>query len=141
MKKIFYIVIPVVVIAIAANYFKGEENIAPQGSSASASSACMLKAQDYLKADKSGALIIDVRTQREFESGHLEGAINLDIYQKNFREEISKLDKSKSYYVYCKTGIRSRSAVKYMRQNGFSNVCDLEGGLNYLARAGVKIIQ
>ena len=108
---------------------------------AKASSSCMMTPQDYQKADKSEAIILDVRTQREYDYGHLEGAIVVDIYQRDFRDKINKLDKSKTYYVYCKTGIRSRNAVAYMRQVGFKNVCDLQGGVNYLARAGVQFVR
>lgn len=140
MKKIFYIIIPVVLVVIAAGYFKGGRSESTSVHPSNTSS-CLLSAKDYISAEKSNSVIIDVRTQREFVTGHLEGAINMDIYQKNFRDEIEKLDKSKTYYVYCKTGIRSRSAVNYMKQSGFAKVCDLEGGLNYLARAGAKIVQ
>jgi phage shock protein E len=143
MKKIFYFIIPVAIIVIAASYFKGNSSSVPTASSTSSStsSSCMMTPQDYLKADKSDAVIIDVRTQGEYDYGHLEGAIVVDIYQRDFRDKINKLDKSKTYYVYCKTGIRSRNAVAYMRQVGFEKVCDLQGGVNYLARAGVKFVK
>ena len=142
MKKIFYFIIPVVIIVIAASYFKGNSSGVPTASSSGSTSAsCMMTPQDFVKADKSGAVIIDVRTQREYDYGHLEGAIVIDIYQRDFRDKINQLDKSKTYYVYCKTGIRSRNAVSYMRQSGFANVCDLQGGMNYLARAGVEFVR
>jgi phage shock protein E len=142
MKKIFYFIIPVAIIVIAASYFKGNSSSVPTATSSSKSSAsCVMSPQDYQKADKSEAVILDVRTQREYEYGHLEGAIVVDIYQRDFRDKISKLDKSKTYYVYCKTGIRSRNAVAYMRQVGFEKVCDLKGGVNYLARAGVQFVK
>lgn len=134
MKKIFYFIIPVVMIVIVATYFKGNNASANTKS-------CILSAAEFAKANKNEAIIIDVRTKREYDSGHLEGAINIDIYQRDFRGQIDNLDKNKTYYVYCKTGIRSKSAVNYMAQSGFTKVCDLEGGTNYLARAGVKMVQ
>jgi rhodanese-related sulfurtransferase len=143
MKKIFYFIIPVVIIAIAATYFKGNSSTvsAVKSTGTNAAASCMMTPQDFVKADKSDAVIIDVRTQREYDYGHLDGAVVIDIYQRDFRDKINQLDKSKTYYVYCKTGIRSRSAVSYMRQSGFEKVCDLQGGVNYLARAGVEFVR
>ena len=100
-----------------------------------------MSAGEYLKTEQKDAVILDVRTEREYAYGHLENAIVIDIYSRDFKEKISKLDKEKTYFVYCKTGIRSRSAVNYMINNGFKKVCDLEGGINYLTRAGVKLVQ
>jgi rhodanese-related sulfurtransferase len=134
MKKIIYFIIPIVMIIIIAGYFKGSKVSA-------STTSCTLSAAEFVKANKKDAVIIDVRTKREYDSGHVDGAINLDIYQRDFRAQIDRLDKSKSYFVYCKTGIRSKSAVSYMVQSGFTKVCDLEGGTNYLAGAGVKMVQ
>ena len=140
MKKVFYFIIPVALFAIAVSFFNGKsKTIETSGSSSGAN--CNMTPDQYLKADKSDAVILDVRTQREFDYGHLEGAVIIDIYQRDFRDKVDQLDKSKTYYVYCKTGIRSRSAVSYMRQAGFTKVCDLQGGINYLARAGVQFVK
>lgn len=132
MKKIVYIIIPLVVVFVAAKVFK---------SSPSAEGSCILSATEYKAVDKSDAVILDVRTQREYDYGHLEGAIIIDIYQKSFRDEVNKLDKNTKYFVYCKTGIRSRSAVNFMQQSGFKNVCDVQGGINYLTSAGVQLVK
>ncbi len=140
MKKILYFIIPVAMIAIAASFFNGQSTTAYSGSGSPAEN-CLIKPEKFIEADKNNAVILDVRTQREYEYGHLEGAILIDIYSRDFKDKINQLDKSKKYYVYCKTGIRSRSAVGYMRQNGFKDVCDLQGGINYLARAGVELVR
>jgi len=134
MKKVFYLVIPVVLVIIGFNVFNNHSN-------ANSSSSCNLSAKDYVEVEKKDAIIIDVRTPQEFAQGHLENAIQIDIYGRNFKQEMAKLDKNKKYFVYCKTGIRSRNAVNYMVQNGFKQVCNLEGGINYLSRAGVKLVQ
>jgi phage shock protein E len=141
MKKILYFIIPVAIVVIAANYFKGNSTTVATAASSGSAASCMMTPQDFAKADKAGAFIIDVRTRREYDYGHLEGAILIDIRQKDFKDQINKLDKDKTYYVYCKTGIRSRSAVSHMRQSGFTKVCDLQGGVNYLARAGVEFVR
>jgi len=135
MKKILYFIVPVVLIFVATKVYKGNNN---QNSD---SAYCNLSANEYKNADTNNAIILDVRTQREFDYGHLENAKVMDIYQKSFRDKIASLDKNKSYYVYCKTGIRSRSAVNYMMQNGFKKVCNLDGGTNSLSRSGVKFVK
>lgn len=137
MKKLLYFIIPLVLIFAASKFYKSKSS---SESGAGNSDACVLSATAYKDIDTKGAVIIDVRTQREYNSGHLENAIVIDIYSKDFKEKITKLDKLKKYYVYCKTGIRSRNAANYMRKIGFSDVCELEGGINYLARAGVKLV-
>ena len=53
-------------------------------------------------------VILDVRTPEEFKSGYIEGAINIDYYGPGFPVEIGKLDRTKTYLVYCRTGNRTR---------------------------------
>jgi len=134
MKKVLYFAIPIILIFVASRIYRSN-------STESNSAYCNLSAKEYVEIDTKEAIILDVRTQQEFDYGHLENAIVIDIYKKSFRDEVNKLDKSKTYYVYCKTGIRSRNAVNYMLQSGFKKVCNLEGGLNYLTRAGVKLVK
>ena len=130
MKSTAHLIIALVIILIAAGYSKSNSAV-----------VCNLTATEYVKVDKIDAIILDVRTQGEYESGHLKGAILLDIYNSNFKDEINKLDKSKKYFVYCKVGVRSSSATNYMIQIGFKNVCNLEGGIVKLSEAGVQIVK
>ena len=75
------------------------------------------------------ALILDVRTEDEFEDGSIPNAINIDIYQgQEFISGLKQLDKSKSYFVYCRSGSRSAQACAIMNQLGFENAFNLEGG-------------
>ena len=76
------------------------------------------------------AVVLDVRTQEEFESGYIPKAINIDIKMgPSFIDEINSLDKTKSYYVYCRSGARSSQAVQLMRELGFNNTFNLLGGI------------
>lgn len=79
-------------------------------------------------ADDPSIVILDVRTPRETASGTLPNAIQLDYQASNFENEIAKLDKSKTYLVYCKSGGRSSSACNKMTAAGFSNVINMKGG-------------
>jgi len=74
------------------------------------------------------AIILDVRTPEEFGGGFIAGAQNIDYNSSEFQAEISALDKSKTYFVYCLSGARSKSAAQYMRNNGFFQVYDMKGG-------------
>ncbi len=75
------------------------------------------------------AFILDVRTPEEVEEGYIPGATNIDIYLgQEFVDELEKLDKSKNYYVYCRSGNRSGQACAIMNSLGFENAYNLEGG-------------
>ena len=75
------------------------------------------------------AFILDVRTPEEVEEGYIPGSSNIDIYLgQEFLEELEKLDKSKNYYVYCRSGNRSGQACAIMNNAGFKNTYNLEGG-------------
>jgi len=79
-----------------------------------------------------GAIVIDVRTPAEYEIGHIEGAVNIDIYSDDFMERISKLDKDKPYSIYCHSGVRSSEALRIMRNEKFADIADLLGGYSSL---------
>jgi rhodanese-related sulfurtransferase len=72
--------------------------------------------------------ILDVRTEKEFLSGAIPGAINLDFYAPDFAKELDRLDKNKTYLVYCRSGNRSKSALAIMKQLGFEFIYELDGG-------------
>lgn len=81
-----------------------------------------------LKADEN-AVIIDVRTEDEWNEGIIPGAILNDIYKgQGFIYRLDELDKTKNYYVYCKAGGRSAQACSIMNQMGFENTFNLLGG-------------
>ena len=76
------------------------------------------------------AVILDVRTEDEWNEGIIANAINIDIYKgQGFIYAVEELDKSKNYYVYCKAGGRSQQACTIMNQLGFENTYNLIGGM------------
>lgn len=76
-----------------------------------------------------GALVLDVRTPEEFSKGHLKDARNINWRDTNFADQVAKIDKSKPVFVYCLVGGRSASAALKMREMGFKEVYELEGGI------------
>lgn len=76
------------------------------------------------------AIILDVRTEDEWNEGFIPNALFNDIYGgQAFVYRLDELDKTKNIYVYCKSGGRSGQACAVMSQLGFENVFNLEGGI------------
>lgn len=73
------------------------------------------------------AVILDVRTPKEFSGGHIEGAVNINV--DDLRENLQKLDKEKIYAIYCQVGLRGYLANRIMKNNGYRAV-NLNGGYN-----------
>ncbi|TVR81746.1 MAG: rhodanese-like domain-containing protein [Saprospirales bacterium] len=81
------------------------------------------------KMNSRESVIIDVRTPAEFNSGHIPNAVNIDLTSPNFQNEMGRLDKSKSYLLYCRSGARSSVAAKLLARKGYENVYNLNRGL------------
>jgi|SRR3989338_5249703 len=73
--------------------------------------------------------IIDVRTREEFSESHIKGALNLDLHDQRFEQTVAKLDKEKTYLLYCKTGGRCGAAAELMEKQGFKKVYSVIGWL------------
>ena len=74
-------------------------------------------------------LILDVRTKAEFDQLHLTDAINIDFYASDFKTQIDSLDKTKTFFVYCRSGNRSGKTMALMKELGFKKVYNLAGGI------------
>lgn len=91
-----------------------------------------LTQEDWVSKYKSDekAVVLDVRTEDEFNEGYIANAINIDIHSgQEFIDAIENLDKINNYYVYCRSGMRSAKACEIMNQLGFENAYNLEGGI------------
>ncbi len=77
------------------------------------------------------AQLIDVRTEDEFNGGHIENALNIDWNGNDFDAQLTSLDKTKPVLVYCLSGGRSKKAAAKLTELGFKEVLELDGG--YLA--------
>ncbi len=94
--------------------FKDTKNLAPK------------EAYENLKSDHSITLL-DVREAYEYKSGHIQGALLLPVGE--IEREIKKLnlDKDALLYVYCQSGVRSKSACSKLVKLGYHNVYNLGG--------------
>lgn len=82
-----------------------------------------------LMGETANAVLLDVRTSAEFKEKSIDGAINIDAMGSGFSQKIENLDKTKTYFVYCRGGNRSGSACNVMGDMGFEQVYNLSGGL------------
>lgn len=82
------------------------------------------------KAAADDAYVLDVRTPEEYAEGHLEGSHLLDIRNpQGFMDGAEKLDKSLSYFIYCRSGARSAQACQLLDQMGVKATFNLDGGI------------
>jgi rhodanese-related sulfurtransferase len=92
---------------------------------------------EKLRAD-TNHVVLDVRTQKEFDAGHIPKAVHLDVNAEGFEAAIGKLDQKKTYLVHCASGIRSMKACNIMRAQDFTNLVNLKGGYRAWEAAGNK---
>ncbi len=78
---------------------------------------------------KADMVVIDIRTPDEIIQGKItEDPLEIDYYKENFKDELEKLDKTKTYFIYCAHANRTGDAKKLMKNIGFTKVYDLKGG-------------
>jgi rhodanese-related sulfurtransferase len=74
-------------------------------------------------------VILDVRSPQELAEGSVPGHEMINFFDSNFPEQVEKLDKSKTYLIYCRSGNRSGQACAMMANMGFGKLYNLEGGI------------
>jgi rhodanese-related sulfurtransferase len=97
-----------------------------------------VEAFDKLRQDKAN-VVLDVRTKKEFDAGHIPGAVNIDYRGSSFEQQLSTLDKNKVYLVHCAAGVRSAHACEKMNQMGFKQLYDLAPGFRAWEKAGKPV--
>lgn len=85
------------------------------------------QASEMLRKDKK-IIVLDVRSADEFNEGHINGALNIDIRQSDAFSKIDKLNHNSVYIVHCRTNHRSGMATDYMVQKGFKSVYQVMDG-------------
>jgi len=131
MKKLFSIGLFLISIAL----------ISCEGQSQSQPNALEAKAfSDALAKKQANDVVLDVRTAGEFANGYIENAVNIDVRNANFLSDVkAKIPTDATVYVYCLAGSRSHSAAEQLRQNGYSKVVELTGGIIQWEAAGLSL--
>lgn len=115
--------------------------IALAGCSSGSSATQDVNVQGFAEViEDQSIVILDVRTPEEFAQGHIEGSINIDVSNSNFVSQVSQLDKSKTYAVYCRSGNRSQVATAEMEKLGFTSLFNMTGGAIDWAAAGFPLV-
>lgn len=83
--------------------------------------------------------LIDVRTPKEFNGGHIENALNINFFAPTFTEDIKALDKNKPVILYCRSGKRSAKSAKKFIEAGFTDLYNLDGGIIKWKQEGFNI--
>lgn len=89
--------------------------------------------------EKSKGVLIDLRTPDEIKKGKIKGALEIDFLSTDIDQKIDKLDKNKTYYVYCQGGGRSADCAELMINKGFKKVINLEKGFSDWKKSGFEI--
>ncbi len=89
--------------------------------------------------EKGNALVLDVRTSAEFNTGHIKNAFQADWTKRDqFNDRTQYLDKNKTVYIYCQSGVRSDAAAQLLRSKGYK-VINLEGGFTSWKKSGKPV--
>jgi len=91
--------------------------------------------------DEKKGVLIDLRTDDELKNkGMIKGATQIDFLAKDAEEKIAKLDKKKTYLIYCAGGGRSGDCAQLMEKQGFSHVVNLEKGIEGWKKNGFETV-
>ncbi len=95
--------------------------------------------KEFLSSNE--VLLIDVRTPQEFNSGHIENAVNIDFKSPDFAMAVQKLDTTKTLVIYCRSGRRSGMGTPTFVKAGFKQLYDLKGGVLNWQKDGLKLVK
>ena len=94
----------------------------------------------FIEIQETDYVLVDVRTVEEYESGHIQDAVNFDFYSESFQKEILSLNKSSSIILYCRTQNRSTKTANYLKDNGYKEITVLEGGITSWVKNGNDLV-
>lgn len=97
--------------------------------------------KETIEAEKGDIQIVDVRTPKEFKKGHLENAININFYDKDFKDQLGKLDKEKTTFVYCHSAGRSGRSMATFKLLNFKKVYDMDKGFVGWTKENYKTVK
>ncbi len=126
MKKLLTIALPLLM-AVACTAQKSPEDVTTT------------EAKELIQNEE--VVVLDVRTQNEWNNGHIEGATHMDFYGDDFEAKLAELPKDKEYVVYCHSGNRSGKTVAKMKAAGFDNVHNLTGGITAWSGDGNETVK
>ena len=94
----------------------------------------------FIEIQNTEHILVDVRTIEEYESGHIQDAVNFDFYSESFQKEILSIEKSSSIILYCRTQNRSIKTANYLKENGYKEITVIEGGITSWVKNGNDLV-
>ncbi len=131
----FTISIIVIYIAVLPRFLSAQDSTRIIAVSAKEAAALI----EEHNGDKNFA-ILDIRTPGEFQSGHLAGSIPIDFYSQSFADQLKRLDKTKTYLVYCRTGNRSTKSMELFKKLKFQKVYHMAFGIRAWKSEGFGVV-
>lgn len=98
------------------------------------------EARYFIEAKK--PVVIDIRTAEEHAAGYIDPThMVLDYYAPDFKDRLAKLDRDAKYLIYCRSGRRTGAALLTMKDLGFTDMHDIEGGITAWIAAGLPVVK
>ncbi len=94
----------------------------------------------FLELQDTDYTLIDVRTTEEYESGHIQNALNFDFYSESFQKDILTLEKNSQIILYCRTQNRSTKTADFLKENGYREIKVIEGGITSWVKNGNDLV-
>ena len=137
MSRIIHVLISIILLSVVASC--GSQNV----TETSIQSVGVDAAKELVAQDES-VVVLDVRTPEEYEAGHIQGALNINIRNENFSNMVSMLDRNKTYMVHCSANVengRTDKSLKIMDNLGFKKLLDMSGGIVAWTQRGNPVVQ
>ena len=100
----------------------------------------MISDAQFIDIRNTEYILVDVRTVEEYDSGHIQDAINFDFYSESFQKQILSLNKNSSVILYCRTENRSTKTANYLKENGYKKITVLDGGVTSWVKNGNDLV-
>lgn len=125
-----------IVVVVVVSY-RGDTSDMPKTAQINTTQIQEIVSQALQDLNSGIAAVIDVRTEQEWQDGHVRGAMHFDLANLQ-AGNMPNLPKDEKLYVYCKAGSRAGQAKIILEQNGFASVTNA-GGLSDWQKAGGTI--
>ncbi len=139
--KLLLVILSFTFISCAQNTAKKEVKDNGNNYATQAKQVVELISPKDLNAKLGDIQLIDIRTPREFNGGYIKGAININFFDRDFNDQMAKLNKDKELYIYCRSGNRTSKAAKRLKDQGFTKIYDLQGGILNWNRNKLKVVK
>jgi rhodanese-related sulfurtransferase len=132
--------IAVLAIVLLCSPYSQGQGLSDAGYNSAVTLLAPAQAYELLSGRARDLVILDIRTPGEFATGHIKGAINMDYRSGAFARDIGRLDRSRTYFVYCRTGRRTAGAIDIMTGLGFRRIMQVAGDIEGWKVAGLPLV-